>query len=150
MRQVRRLGRPDDPTLPDVFEGVHAVGRDDLVDDLLAGHLVPLLVDVWARGWSPIDLVHAIGQRFDTAHADLVAAAVLHDPALQRDDRPQAWTDQLATLRQRRSRRGAGQADVDLVTRFQLVLALARLPEVALLTMKGNSKASIAGKRPAE
>lgn len=130
VRQVRRLGRPDDPTLPDVFEGVHAVGRDDLVDDLLAGHLVPLLVDVWARGWSPIDLVHAIGQRFDTAHADLVAAAVLHDPALQRDDRPQAWTDQLATLRQRRSRRGAGQTDVDLVTRFQLVLALARLPEV--------------------
>ncbi|MFN8024118.1 MAG: DUF2786 domain-containing protein [Acidimicrobiales bacterium] len=130
VRQVRRLGRPGDPGLPEVFAGVHRVGRDDLVDDLLAHHLVPLLADVWARGWSPIDLVHAMGQRFDTAHADLVAAAVLHDPALQRDDRPQVWTDHLATLRQRRTRRGAGQAEVDLVTRFQLVLALARLPEV--------------------
>jgi hypothetical protein len=121
---------PDDLTLPRVLVRIQDVGRDDLVDDSVARHLAPLLGPVWERGWSPVDLVHAMTHRFDAGVGAVVAAAVLTDPGLQRPDRPDRWTDQLAQLRGRR-RRPSDIGSLDqLVRRFEAARSLAHLPQV--------------------
>ena len=130
VRFVLGTAHPGDPNLPQVLVGIRDVGRDDLVDDAVARHLVPLLGAVWERGWSPVDLVHAITHTFDAAVGAVVAAAVLDDPGLQRPDRPDRWTEQLDQLRRRR-RRAAEVGDLDqLIRRFEVARTLVRLPQV--------------------
>lgn len=130
LRIVLGTAQRDDPTLPQVLVRIRDVGRDDLVDDSVARHLVPLLGPVWERGWSPVDLVHAMTHQFDAAVGAVVTAAVLDDPGLQRPDRPDRWTDQLAQLRSRR-RRASDVSSLDLlVRRFEAARGLTRLPQV--------------------
>jgi hypothetical protein len=130
LRIVLGAAQRDDPTLPQVLVRIRDVGRDDLVDDSVARHLVPLLGPVWERGWSPVDLVHAMTHQFDAAVGALVTAAVLDDPGLQRPDRPDRWSDQLAQLRSRR-RRPSDVSSLDhLVRRFEVARSLFRLPQV--------------------
>lgn len=130
VRTALGSARPGDPSLPQVLVRLGDVGRDDLIDDVVARHLVPLLGAVWERGWSPIDLVHAMTQRFDAATGAVVTQAVLDDPGLQRPDRPDRWTEHLDQLRRRRRRSAEAHEISQLIRRFELARTLAHLPNV--------------------
>jgi len=130
IRCVRRAMLPDDRPLGSVILAIRDVGRDDLIDDVLVRHLVPLVAPLWERGWSPVDLVHAAGHRFDAAIGGLVASAVLADPTLDRVDRPAVWTDQIGQLRRRRGRARGDLGFEQLEHRFQVVAFLLQLPKV--------------------
>lgn len=117
--------------LRETIDQLVTVGRDDLVDDVVVEHLARLVAPAWERGWSPVDLVHAVTHRFDTTLGGLVARAVLADPTLVRDDRPTVWSDQLDQVRSRRTRRSSSPDDVGkLVHRFEVAVFLTRLPAV--------------------
>ena len=149
VRQAIGTARDGDPVLAQVLGRVRDVGRDDLIDDLVAGHLVPLLGPVWERGWSPVDLVHAIDHRVDAGVAAVVATAVLADPGLQRADRPDAWSDQLDQVRRRRRRSSESDEVAQLVKRFEVARLLARLPNVVPVVVPPSQWRAAAAAGPA-
>ena len=118
-------------SLADVIRAIERVDRDDLIDDIVVARVGPLVAGVWERGWSPLDLVHAVHHEFDRGIAGLVADMVSADVTLQRHDRPDAWTDQLELVRLRRGRRSTSPDDFGkLADRFLVAGFLVRLPMV--------------------
>ncbi len=137
VRAVTGTSRVGDlPSVADVIHGLERVDRDDLIDDLVVRRIGPFVADVWERGWSPLDLVHAVHHEFGRGIAGLVADMVLGDTTLQRPDRPEAWTDQLEEVRIRRGRRSTSPDDFGkLADRFLLARFLVRLPSVVPVVM---------------
>lgn len=137
--------------LRETLDQLAAVGRDDLIDDAVVGHLVALVPRAWQRGWSPVDLVHAAVHQFDAAIGGLVADAVLADPTLARDDRPTVWTDQLDRVRGRRARRPSTPDDFGkLVQRFELASFLVTLPSVVGVVPPPSAWRTLASAVPVE
>jgi len=125
-------GRADGPMpIGEVLRRLEAIDRDDLIDEAVVRHAAPYVTAVWERGWSPLDLVHAVQHEFDRAIAALVAEMVVADPALQRDDRPDEWSEQLREVGARRRRTASTRDDFGkLVDRFLVVRFLVTLPRV--------------------
>ncbi len=132
VRAVTGTSRVGDlASVADVIRGLEHVDRDDLIDDLVVRRIGPFVTNVWERGWSPLDLVHAVHHEFDRGISGLVADMVLADATLQHPDRPDAWTDQLDVVRIRRGRRSTSPDDFGkLADRFLLARFLIRLPSV--------------------
>ncbi len=137
LRAVAGTVRPGDlPSVADIIRGLERIDRDDLIDDVVVCRVSPFVAGVWERGWSPLDLVHAVHHEFDRGIAGLVADMVLGDATLQRPDRPDAWTDQLEVVRIRCGRRSTSPDDFGkLADRFLLARFLVRLPNVVPVVM---------------
>jgi Protein of unknown function (DUF2786) len=136
-------------TLPQVLVQLDAIDREDLVDDALVRIAGPFLGEVWDRGWSPRDLVHATSQKFDRGIGGLMADLVLGDARLQADNVPVEWAEQLAAVRAGRGRRSTTRDDFGkLIDRFDMVRFLVSLPRIApVLTMPSmwGLRARVAG-----
>lgn len=122
-----------------VLRAVHdleALGRDDLIDAAFVRVVPERLGTLWERGWSPLDVVHAVQHEFGRVIAALAAEIVLADPRLEVANRPFEWDRELQALRARRPRRSAASGEFGkLLDRFRMVEAVVRLaPLVPALT----------------
>ena len=133
----------------EVVRQLASVDRDDLIDDLVVRHVGVHVTPLWERGWSPLDLVHASRSEFDRTIAGLVADMILADRALQRDDRPTSWTEQLEQVRLRRGRRSNSPDDFgSIVDRFlvaRFLVTLAKVVPVVAPPSAWRAAASAAG-----
>lgn len=118
-------------TLMDVVRALDLIDRDDLVDVALVGAAAPHVGGLWERGWSPLDVVHAVQHRFQRTLAGVMAEIVLADQRLESPDRPGAWDDELAELRARRPRRAPSRDEFGkLLDRFEMVRFVVGLPRI--------------------
>ena len=97
---------------------------EPLLDSALAG--------LWARGWTPADLMHVVARQLSARHVELAAAKVVAD-GHGRAGRGQAlhprWREQLADLEQRaRTREPPPDERVGLLV--EVLCLLVRLAEV--------------------
>jgi hypothetical protein len=113
----------------EIVRDLDALGRDDLIDSAFARVAPEYLGAIWERGWSPLDVVHAAQHEFGRVIGSLTAEIVLADPRLGAANRPEAWSEQLESLRARRTRRSTSRDEFGkLLDRFTLVQRIVRLP----------------------
>ena len=128
---VAGLGRSADAfaVVMRVIADLDSLGRDDLIDAAFVRVVPEHLGTLWERGWSPLDVVHAVQHEFGRVIAALAAEIVLADERLAAPNRPAEWDRELAVLRARRPRRSAGSGEFGkLLDRFRMVEAIVRLP----------------------
>jgi hypothetical protein len=114
-----------------VLRDLQRLGRDDLVDAAVAAVAPEFLGTLWERGWSPLDVVHAVQHEFGRVLGALATEIVLGDARLDAPDRPDDWDRELAALRARRSRRAAAPDEFGkLLDRFRMVDHVLSLPAV--------------------
>ena len=94
---------------PDANEAVVERAVDDLcivsasVDDgtiegALTDQVEGFLGRLWESGWQPSDIAHVVRRSTNARTSRLTNELVAHSAALQRDDRPTEWDDQLDAL----------------------------------------------------
>jgi hypothetical protein len=130
---VAGLGRSADSAriVLQVVRDLDVLGRDDLIDAAFVRVVPEHLGTLWERGWSPLDVVHAVQHDFGRVIAALAAEIVLADARLQSDQRPPEWDRELEALRARRPRRSSATGEFGKVLdRFRMVEAVVRLPAV--------------------